>query len=394
MTADWAQSKHSDLSRAYGEATVEVRGTAAAHCGRCHTAQGFGQYAGQLNQGYPGLLTADGQPAAPGNPSPNAATIGSLAKLGLTQAAVEPVSCAACHDPHDATNPRQLRIYDAVAALPNGMTSVSGTGEGMICIACHNTRNGEHSDFVAAPSSYAAPHAAAQADVMYGFNAYFVPRYTPSKHLAVADTCVGCHSAAAAQVANAGSNHSFKADNTVCAACHTSNVDGAALQAVYQTQLEVLGKAIDGKVLDLITTALLPANGSAYTVRVWDPTSDDYSSIGASNVALTLAPTSIDNFEIHGQLGFILHLPQAITIGLVDTKGNPAGSIDTADVYVPAGSLQNAGATAPLFAAGSDYAKALWNWYLLSGDKTLGVHNPGFYDAVLAATSGKVAALP
>jgi hypothetical protein len=50
--------------------------------------------------------------------------------------------------------------------------------------------------------------------------------------------------------------------------------------------------------------------------------------------------------------------------------------------------------TAPLFAAGSDHAKALWNWYLLSGDKTLGVHNPGFYDAVLAVTSAKVAALP
>jgi hypothetical protein len=394
MVADWVQGKHSDLGLAYVEATVEARGLAAAHCGRCHSAQGFGQYVSQLNQGYAGLLTSDGQPAAPGNPSPNAATIGSLTALGLTQAAVEPVSCQACHDPHDETNPAQLRIYDALAALPNGLTSVSGAGEGMICMTCHNTRNGEHSDFVAAPASYAAPHAAAQADVMYGFNAYFVPRYTPSKHLGVADTCVGCHSAAAEQVANTGSNHSFKVDSTLCAACHSSNVDGVALQASYQAQLDAAGKAIDAKVLNLIAAALLSQNGGAYTARVWDPTSDAYSSTAASNVVLAVAPASIDNVEIHGQMGFILHLPAAITVALVDSKGNPAGSIDTADVYVPAGSLANANATAPLFAASSDHAKALWNWYLLSGDKTLGVHNPGFYDAVLTATNVKVAALP
>jgi hypothetical protein len=264
----------------------------------------------------------------------------------------------------------------------------------MICMACHNTRNGEHSDFVPATTSYSAPHIAAQTDVVYGFNAYFAPRYTPSKHLAVADTCVGCHSAAAAQVANASSNHSFKVDTTLCAACHTSNVDGAAFQAAYKAQLDALGQAINGKVLNLIAAALLPANGAQYTARVWDSVSDNYSSAAASNVALTAAPKSIDYFEIHGQLGFILHLPAAVAVALVDSAGNPAGSINTADVYVPAGSLKNAGGTAALFAASSDYAKALWNWNLLSNDRTLGVHNPDFYTNVLGATNAKVAALP
>jgi hypothetical protein len=394
MTMDWVQGKHSTLAAAYTEATVEGLGTTAAHCGRCHAAQGFGQYVRQLALGYTGVLTSDGQPPAPGSPSPNAATIASLTKLGLVQATVEPVSCPACHDPHDASNPKQLRLYDAVSSLPNGMTSISGAGEGMICIVCHNTRNGEHSDFAAAPTHYAAPHAAAQADVMYGFNAYFVPRYSPSKHLAVADTCVGCHSAAAAQVANAGSNHSFKVDTTLCAACHSSAVDGVAMQAAYKAELDSLGQAIDARVADLIVAALLPANGGGYKVRAWDPASDRYSSIGPSNVALTLPPTSIDNFEIHGQLGFILHMPGPVAIPLVDTAGNPAGSVNTADIYVPAGSLANAAASAALFLPSSDYAKALWNWSLLTNDRTLGVHNPSFYDSVLAATAAKVAALP
>jgi hypothetical protein len=393
----WAESKHADLTLAYADATVEGRGTTAAHCGRCHSAQGFGQYVKQLAQGYSGLLTSDGKPAAPGNPSPNAATIASLTALGLTQATVEPQSCAACHDPHDATNPSQLRIHDAVASLPNGMTGISGAGAGMICIACHNTRNGEHSDFVAAPASYTAPHTAAQTDVVYGFNAYFVPRYNLSKHLAVKDSCVGCHTriaTASQQAAQQTSNHSFKVDNTICSACHSNNVDGAALQAGYQTQLGTLKQTIAGKVKNLINVALTPANGSAYTARVWDPASDTYSSAAASNVSLTAAPTSIDHFEIHGQFGFVLHLPSPVTVALVDASGNPAGSITTPDVYVPAGSLKNAAATTALFTASSDYAKALWNTYLLDDDHTSGVHNPGFYDAVLAATNVKVAALP
>jgi len=207
---------------------------------------------------------------------------------------------------------------------------------------------------------------------------------------------VGCHAVPTApeKAAQQTSNHAFKVDSSLCATCHGTQVDGVALQTAYQAQLDALGKAIDGKVLNLVKAALLPAGGGAYTVRVWDPVSDDYSSPAAANVSLTAAPTSIDSFEIHGQVGFILHLPAAVTVALVDAKGNAAGSITTADVYVQAGSLQNASATAPLFAAGSDYLKASWNYYLLHADNTKGVHNPGFYDAVLGATNARVNALP
>ena len=398
QAAQWASSKHSDRTLSILEATVENRGTTAAHCGRCHAAQGFARYASQLNAGYSGLLTTDGNPPAPGSPSPNAATVPFLTGIGLTIASVESPTCSACHDPHDATNPSQLRVYDSVASLPNGMNGVSGMGTGMICASCHNTRNGEHSDFVAAPTSYEAPHAAAQTDVVFGFNAYFVERYAPSVHLAVANTCAGCHYKAvtASEVAaQQTSSHSFVVDNTVCATCHAASIDGAALEAGYQAQLDALGVAIAGKVEDLIVAALLPAGGAGYQVRAWDPTSGDYSSTGASNVLLTAAPTSIDHMEIAGQIGFILHLPAPVTVALVDGTGAPAGSLQTADLYVPAGSiLSNAATPAALFAPSSDYYRALWNYYLLDDDGTKGIHNPTFFSSVISATSAKVAALP
>jgi hypothetical protein len=109
---------------------------------------------------------------------------------------------------------------------------------------------------------------------------------------------------------------------------------------------------------------------------------------------LSVAPQWIKHFEIHGQAGFILHMPANITVNLVDTAGAPKGSTTTADLYVQAGNLKNATGTTTLFAANSDYMRALWNYYLLHGDASKGIHNPKFFTAVIGATSMKVAALP
>jgi hypothetical protein len=87
-------------------------------------------------------------------------------------------------------------------------------------------------------------------------------------------------------------------------------------------------------------------------------------------------------------------MPAPVSVGLVDAMGNAAGSIQTADLYTPAGTLKNASGTTALFGASSDYVRALWNYYLLKDDNTKGIHNPGFYDAVTAATGAKVATLP
>jgi len=403
----WWSSKHGELELAYVEGTVEARGTTAAHCGRCHTAQGYAQYAGQLVQGYTGNLTSDGKPAT-GSPQTNPATIASLTKLGLTRATVQSQSCQSCHDPHNAKNPSQLRVYDGVPGLPNGMGAISGLGAGMVCASCHNTRNGEHSDFVSASTSYTAPHRAAQTDVVFGFNSYFMPRYNPSAHLAVKDACAGCHygiATAEEQAAQEATNHSFMVDTTICAACHSSAVDGKAFQAAYQNNLDGLGQAIAGKIKNLITSALQPVNGGMYYIRAWDPVSDDYSSLTPpssstptdSNVQLQVPPALIEHYEVHGQLGFKLTMPSNIQIQFVKADGTPDVLVTSKVLYVQAGNLRTLAnkSTGPgMFTTGSDYYKALWNYYLLNSDNTKGVHNPNFYNDLIAVTNGKVAALP
>ncbi|MCJ7782688.1 MAG: hypothetical protein MUP41_02070, partial [Desulfobacterales bacterium] len=40
-SADWPKSKHANKELAVHEATWEGRKEAAAHCGRCHSEQGF-----------------------------------------------------------------------------------------------------------------------------------------------------------------------------------------------------------------------------------------------------------------------------------------------------------------------------------------------------------------
>ncbi len=392
----WSTSKHADLHLAYVDATVETRGTTAAHCGRCHTAQGYAQYVRQLQLGYTGNLTTDGKPAT-ASPS-NASTIASLTKLGLTQAEVQSQTCAACHDPHDATNPAQLRIYDTVPGLPNGQGKIAGMGSGMICATCHNTRNGERNDFVGAPTNYGAPHVPSQTDMLFGFNTYFTAKYNPSNHLAVGDTCAGCHfkiATGSQLAANEDRNHSFKVDSTICSACHSANVDGEALKATNHTQLTSLETAIAGKVMNLVNNALLPANGGQYTIRFWDPVTDLYSSTGASNVTLSVAPTSIELFEVHGQQGFIFKMPSAVSFAIVDATGAPKGnSAPSKDVYFAAGTLKNAAATTALYPASSDLTKAMWNYFYLHGDGTYGIHNPSFFTNVVSASLAKVSALP
>ena len=125
--AQWAKTGHANRELARLDATVETRGETAAHCGRCHTEQGFLAWLPQLNRGNPGLITKpDGSPA----------DVRYLTNLGLTKFSVRPVTCNTCHNP-DFT----LRVTRSTAVLPAGFRAV-GVGAGAQCMTCHNSRNG------------------------------------------------------------------------------------------------------------------------------------------------------------------------------------------------------------------------------------------------------------
>ncbi len=97
---------HADLEQAREE------GASTGSCVRCHGAQGYLAHSGRL---------------AAGNAAPFTST--EVAALGITDANVEPITCPACHDPHDATNPNQLRAYDVATDC---YSSTSGSSSNVV----------------------------------------------------------------------------------------------------------------------------------------------------------------------------------------------------------------------------------------------------------------------
>jgi hypothetical protein len=456
--SQWIQGGHGDRSLALSEGNADTNAS-ADHCGRCHSAQGYARYVKNLPSGYYAYLTSDGQPLGAGN---TVATQAQLQSFGLTTATVESQTCQACHDPHDNTangacpggqlngvDCSQLRIYDAIPALPNGLTKVAGMGAGAICITCHNSRNGEHTDVltqsanasgVLSPVANQAapltgfgrgPHTASQGDVYFGFNAYFGLRLNPSPHMAVADTCAGCHykSVTASEVAaKQTTSHSFIVDNTICANCHSATVDGVALQAANRGELDALRNLFASKMLTTINGALA-APGATLWAQAYDPASNTFSSTtsatgqakynvtltGANGpiTAITYAPigTAADVYGKTAQAGVTLTLSAPVaSVSFVNADGSANNtqtnvatitiSLLNTSLYLAAASPTTNPTVTPFSAPTANAAnvqvlyKAYWNLVLLNNDNTFGIHNPSFFPAVVTATTSQLAALP
>ncbi len=373
----WSQSKHANLALAEEEATVETRGTSAAHCGRCHASQGFSVWAKQLLAGNPGnILKPDG----------SAADVAYLQSLGLTAASVQPVTCQGCHDPHGTA----LRLDGSVPIpLPAGFT-VAGGGAGQLCMACHNTRNGLRDD-AHPPTSFSAPHVASQADVYMGMNAFFVgigqgADYL-SKHAAVKETCAGCHMAKEGAdptlfLPPRNTNHSMRVGEELCAGCHGAEVNGEATKARVELGLADVGAA-GAQAMWNAVNPVLTGDGS-YLVRAWDPATDLYSSAASStsNVTLTQLPaaSAIGWSEIHGQIGVRMTLATPIAVTWTDSS-----TTTVSDLYFQLGSLKTT-ANATIALANSNLVKGMWNYFLIHSDGSFGLHNPGFVLDTIAMT--------
>jgi hypothetical protein len=150
------------------------------------------------------------------------------------------ISCAVCHDPHDATDEHQLRI--ASTQLGDGTpVTFEKYGTGALCMQCHRSRRqaSTYADDPDNASSHYGAHHGPEADLLLGVNA---PNYGiefPSSPHAVAvlpgedhtNACVNCHMAGPALDANNNPNlvggHSFNMNNAegednveACAPCH------------------------------------------------------------------------------------------------------------------------------------------------------------------------------
>jgi len=374
----WQDSGHASYELAMDEATVETRGSSANHCGRCHSGQGFLAWIDQ------GDLTKRIQGAS------GDATVEELTALGLTRDSVHPQTCAVCHDPHEQgttsgePNTATVRISGSTPMLPAGFAATN-VGRGAICITCHNTRNGAHNDFVGDPANYSAPHTAAQGDVLMGQNAYFVNVGQRSPHSFIADSCTTCHMEltpppAEFSYSGGGTNHSFDASLKICSECHGA-FDGGTLQSTIEEELEELGHTM-GEYL----AGRIAANGTVF-IKDYTPHDLNGASYDLKSANVELSPDQIvelEPTEPHGQQGFIVRFAGPVEFTYTP-EGQEPHTLELEEAQVQLGDFTTDG-TEKLVPANDALVKAGWNFFLLHGDGSEGVHNPDFTLEVISAS--------
>ncbi|MCL4478725.1 MAG: carboxypeptidase regulatory-like domain-containing protein [Deltaproteobacteria bacterium] len=359
MGTQWEQSPHAQYDLAMNEGTIQ-NSPNAAHCGRCHSAQGFAAYLDQIaGYGYTGATNVLGF---------GGMTITALAGIGLTVSQVQPQTCQACHDPHDDSLPHQLRIYDTTI-LAAGFT-VNSVGAGAVCMQCHNTRNGLHNDSTGI-SNYSAPHTPSQADILMGQNSYFTgitgtTTIFVSKHANIGDTCATCHMQLNPDNPNnAAYSHEFAISNAdqgqLCANCHGSGVTGYGLQ----TEVQGLLNQLETNLSNTVIAAINFSASSGYTI--W-----------ASNTKTIATPVTAAAFsEVHGQQGYQLWDSSNATFTLA------IGSITATTGSAPGPVFWINSAANPLT---TTVLEAGWNYALVDSEGSLGIHNPTYVLTILNNT--------
>lgn len=163
----WDASLHSG-------ATAYPSGAGREQCVRCHTGKGFAQFTQGIQYTDP-----------------------------YFDVSYTPITCAGCHDPHDATNERQLRrtktelYFTNVADTTKPLyKEVTGFGMGTVCVNCHQSRSEAQAALKASISSRFGPHYANQGDMIYGNNLLELGGFklTKTNHIGyTGNACVTCH---------------------------------------------------------------------------------------------------------------------------------------------------------------------------------------------------------
>lgn len=395
----WSQAGHANLELAIDESTYPLH-SGNESCGRCHSAQGYLDYvaqqqsAGAICSSYQNkagvaipstTLDSNGLPLWAGNlliKTPDVANPGQficrvastgssetdltirdlgvayMDGLGMTAGKVESQTCQACHDPHTTT----LRVGQDTGTLAAGF-GVAGAGAGALCMTCHNGRNGARGDSVTI-ASIGTPHAPTQTEVLMGQNAYWVNGYVGA-HAAVENTCAGCHvEQIPAGITAAGTNHTFAADETICASCHAAGVGVAALVGQWTTARAATSSAM--------LAAFKVAAGATFNL------------VGSART-ITVNSADVTSASI-GRTGLSLKFSVAVENPAAATGTVAAGT----SITLPLASVvTNGGGSTQIVTANGRFAKASWNMGLVASQSSV-VHNKTFTFQVLSTTAAKV----
>jgi hypothetical protein len=226
-----------------GHNSVIVSPSTNASCAKCHN----GMYAGTYLDDPAGFV----------NPAAVADTLA--------------ITCAVCHDPHGNSNPGMLRnasVTDVV--LPDG-TVVPEAGAGRLCMACHNGRRTPENiqTQLQNGSAHMGPHRSCQGDMLAGTGAYegINPTFTftSSRHLAIGDGCVNCHTHRHGEGVNIFTGHNFRPVTEACEPCHgtINSFDQILAKQDFDGdgQLEGVQLEVDG-LTTILHTAILDASAT------------------------------------------------------------------------------------------------------------------------------------
>jgi predicted CXXCH cytochrome family protein len=214
----WNFSRH---PYSYGE-TSDPEHMNRSSCSRCHTAQGY------LTE------TIDGQPSA------------------APYEQVQGITCAACHDPHSAENPHQVRREQVYG----------------VCYDCHTLRLSSH-----------GLHHSHQSDMLEGKSGYNYPGelYVNGSHTSAADKCVTCHMAAspADSLVTKVGGHTFAvfSDNGTPDDSTDDILNDAGCQSCHGSVSLVFVRSAQAKIKSALDSlgALLPKDGSGSVRNHMDP---------------------------------------------------------------------------------------------------------------------------
>jgi hypothetical protein len=346
--AEWNISLHANATRT-------PSGASRPQCVRCHTAGGF---TGWSKAGGMTMLNAHPTDIFWANSyATNIMTYTGIAPTYVTptnnppNTDYEALTCQTCHDPHDASNPYQLRLGASVT-LSDG-TTITNAGAGAFCMQCHNNRDGSYTNMMAkyplsqpnwAGGSAFGTHDSPQGDILEGVNAETYGKFIPSAAHAnsVSNTCAGCHMQEVASTDPAflkAGGHTFKMSyyvtnnnvvtevplTAICTKCHGNVTSFDMVKSDYNGDGVIEGVQTEVQhLLDKLSTLLPP--------RVYHANANDY-----------------------------------VADGLVKTNDSQMA------VYtnVPA-----------------KFLKGYYNWDIVFRDGSLGVHNAPFVVGLLKASIG------
>ena len=344
-SAEWNNSLHAAASRT-------PSGISRPQCVRCHDAPGFVGWATaggmSLQNQYPANIIW-------GNfNSTNIVTY--ISNTNYPTYTVEgnppnttyfPITCQACHDPHNASNPNQLRMSYNVT-LSDG-TMVTNAGAGGFCMECHNSRNGSVTNELAkyplnqpnwAGGVSFGTHDSPQGDMLEGVNAVTYGQTIPSAPhaMVVSNTCVGCH-----MQTIASTDPAF-----TLAGGHTTKMSYTNSAGVYVP----------------VTYVCTQCHG---TVNSFDIPAPDYVGVGYSQGIQTQVQQLLNKLS---------------------TLLPPSGYQANANNYVAAGVVQSSISTQTNWP--TPFLQAAYNWTFVSEDGSLGVHNGPFAVGLLKASIGNL----